>query len=624
MRNFFLTICILFCFCQKASAGVPALEREITLSLNNERLNSVLIKIQEQTGLIFSYSSDILDNVPPLSLSIKQKTVREALSMILPKSIVFKAKNNYIILKEKPVEKPLKTTELSGYVVDKTTNKKIANVTLYDKSTLQTVTTNEYGFYSINVPKEEKCITINKENYRDTCFSFTYLKSSPLVNILINPVTDAQRALDSITWKNKLSDFSQSTNELFKRFKGYVNTLNVKDTIARNFQVSLIPFLGTNGLLSGNVYNKFSVNIFGGYSRGTTALEVGGFFNIDRENVKGVQAAGFFNVVGDSLTGVQTAGFFNITGKQMTGFQAAGFVNLNLGTTTGMQCAGMANFNHKKVVGVSTAGFLNANRYSVLGAQIAGMLNVTGDTLEGISVAGFANLTWRSKNSLEIAGFLNSVREGLQNTQLAGFMNNTNSGETRLQIASIFNRAHKITGVQLGLINYSDSASGIPIGFLSIVKTGLHQIEVSADEMFYANISLRTGVPLFYNILSAGITRSGVNTLWQIGYGLGTSIKINEKLSTDISASMHHVSSNKFYFATSELYKFYAGLEFKIAEKIKISAGPTFNLYWSDALLPDYKNTYNDVVPYAQFNKSLPNDFNLKGWFGARVALRFL
>lgn len=623
MLRWLVFICMVSgCLSLCAANTVPALEREITLTFTNEKLNSALNKIQEQTGLIFSYSSSILNNAPAVSLRLKQKTVREALALMLPKSISFKAKNNYIILKEKPVEKNPEKTRLSGYIYDKNTDKKLPNVTIYDKTTLQSVTTNEYGYYSISLPKEDQCLTVNKENYRDTCISLTYLKDGPLTNISIDPVNDTVSRRDSAYWRQKIRNFSQSTNDLFRRFKGYINTINVKDTLSRNFQVSLLPFLGTNGLMAGNVYNRFSLNIFGGYSRGTHLLELGGFFNIDREKVTGLQGAGFFNIAGDTMHGVQLAGSFNVTGKCMIGFQGAGFLNLNVGDCKGFQAAGMANLNARGHSGVSFAGLLNANRLSARGLQVAGMLNVNADTLAGTSMAGFINLSWYGKRSREVAGMMNSTRSGDHNVQIAGFLNNTARGSSNLQVAAFFNRTHVLKGLQLSMFNYADSASGVPIGLLSFVKKGLHQLEVSADELFYANAALRTGVPAFYNILSVGV-QPGSGGLWSLGYGIGSSLRLSKKLRGEATASSHHVSVGKFYFATSELYKFYLGVEYRLAPKISLAAGPTFNLYWSDVLLPGYESNYSNIAPYYSFNKALANDFNLKGWFGARVAFRF-
>ena len=146
----------------KVLAIAPPLEREITLSLTNEPIKSALTKIQEQTGLIFSYRASIIDNVSRVTFQLKQKTVREALALILPKNVSYKSKNNYIILKEKPVDKNSKKTELSGYVIDANTERKLSNVTIYDKKTLQSVTTDEFGYYTIKLPNENQCLNVNK------------------------------------------------------------------------------------------------------------------------------------------------------------------------------------------------------------------------------------------------------------------------------------------------------------------------------------------------------------------------------------------------------------------------------------------------------------------------------
>jgi hypothetical protein len=602
----FLTILFLILVCSGSFfAIVPPLEREINLSVSNEEITRVLDKIEEQTSLVFSYNSKLLNGIAPVSLQLRHKTVREALALILPKSIIYKSKNNYIILKEKPEEKNPKKTEISGYVYDKTTEKKLADVTIYDKESLQSVTTDEYGFYSISVPSSNEKITVNKENYKDTTLSLSDVRESKIHNITIDPLSDSQRKRDSTYWKDRIKSMGAYTTQLFRKFKGYVNTINITDTINRKFQVSVFPFIGTNHKLSGNVINRLSFNIYGGFARGVNGFEIGGLFNIDRENVKGVQMAGIFNIVGDSVKGTQLASYFNITGNAMIGFQGAGLMNLNSGTQKGMQAAGLMNFNRKSASGASIAGLLNITN-SARGSQIAGLGNMN-DTLNGIAFAGLFNVS------------ANGGRVG----QVAGLFNKQKEGSTYVQVAGLFNSTHYLKGVQIAPFNYADSAKGVPIGFLSFVKKGVHQIELNGDELFHLNLSFRTGVPVFYNIFSIGFQQGSHKNLWQVGYGAGTSFKIKNKWRSDVTLSMHHVSSGSFYFATSELYRLYWGVEYKASRKFSISAGPTFNLYLSDALLPDYQ-TYNNIMPYKSFDMTNSNDFNLKGWIGGRIALRFL
>lgn len=82
-----------------------------------------------------------------------------------------------------------------------------------------------------------------------------------------------------------------------------INAQNVNDSLNRKFQLSILPFLGTNRLLSGSIKNDYSVNILMGYSGGVRKLEVGGIVNGVRQNMKGLQVAGVGNIVGGIVAG---------------------------------------------------------------------------------------------------------------------------------------------------------------------------------------------------------------------------------------------------------------------------------------------------------------------------------
>lgn len=602
----FVLISLLLLSVNGLMALIPPLEREISLNLSNERFSDVLLKIQEQTGLIFSYNPSIISGIRPQSLQIKHKTVREALAMMLPKTIIYKAKNNYIILKEKPEEKtPPKKTEISGYVIDKKTEQKVANVTIYDKESLQSVTTDQYGFYSISVPAANEKIDINKENYQDTSLALNDVKDNKINNITIAPVTEEQRLQDSIVRRDRLKELGLYTSNIYKKFTGFINTINIRDTITRPVQVSLLPFIGTNHRLSGSVENRLSFNILGGFSKGTKGFEIGGLFNIDRENVKGCQIATVFNIVGDSMKGTQLAALFNITGNYMAGFQGAGLLNINNRDFKGVQAATLLNLNNRKAEGVSIAALMNISNY-VKGVQI-GLLGNVSDTLNGATLGGLFNVTEHGINSIQ-GGFL---------------FNNQRTGSAAVQVAGLFNTAGHVTGVQIAPFNFADSASGVPIGFFSFVKKGVHQLELSSDELFLGNVSFRTGVPAFYNIFSIGFWSPNTKNLTQLGYGVGTSFRIKNKLRGDATLTMHHISKDGFYFGTNDLYRGYVGVEYKFRKKFSVAAGPTFNLFMSDQLLPEYP-VYENIMPSYLFNTTNPYDFNLKGWLGAKVALRFL
>jgi hypothetical protein len=346
-------------------------------------------------------------------------------------------------------------------------------------------------------------------------------------------------------------------------------------TEERPFQLTFITPLGTNGIDAPKITNRFSLNIIGGVARGLEGFEAGSVANVILKDVKGVQMVGVGNIVLGNLKGAQFAGYVNYVGGDIHGAGFAGFCNISLGKCVGGQVAGFHNFNRKGVKGV----------------QIAGHSNVTLGNVNGVQASAFANVAVGDVKGAQLCGFVNYAK--------------------------------KVHGVQAGIINISDTIDGYCIGLLNIVKKGIHQVEVSADETFYANLNYRTGCEKFYNIFSAGI-KPGMN-LWHFGYGAGTTYKIMGKYKTDLNITAHHVNYGAFSWTTSELFRFYWGVERrKPGKKIALAFGPTLNVYISDTYDPDYDNIYKSVAPYGGGGYTSSYGFNTKVWIGARLAVRFL
>jgi len=357
-------------------------------------------------------------------------------------------------------------------------------------------------------------------------------------------------------------------------------TDSTKDAVSiykeRAFQFTFVSPIGTNGLECYKVTNKVSLNLLAGVSGGVNGFEAGTIANVVLKDVKGVQFAGFANVVLGDVHGAQFSSYFNYTGKNLSGASLAGLGNVNMGELHGTQIAYFFNFNRKGGSGLQLAGHSNMTLGNFKGAQIATAANIAIGNVEGAQISVGVNI------------------------------------------------AKKVKGIQLGLINIADTVDGASIGFINVIRKGKHQLEFSGDELFYTNVSYRMGTSSFYNVFSTGYQPGSKNNLWHFGYGAGTSFKIKNKLSGDASATAHHVSANGFTFETSELLRFYIGVEYKIAKKISVAAGPTYNFYFSDALLSKFNSNQGDITPYHNFNSTTSNDFNVKGWIGGRIAIRFL
>lgn len=591
------------------------LNKSIDLSVTNERVTTVLNRIGQQAQFSFSYNASLIADDQVVSLSVVNKPVREVLNEIFRGSVTYKEKGNHIILTKVPL-KQTKTTSsvliISGYLEDEFSKEKITAASVYEKKSITSVVSDEFGFFRLKLEKHPEValeLSISKRDYADTTIAITG-NGNQYFHILLKPLhrkvvestsdtTDISLAtVDSTLIEPEVAEEVPAEDEtLHLPFTENPNIENISDTLHREFQVSLFPFIGTNGALSGNVVNGYSFNIFGGYGLGTKQVEVGGFFNVDRGDVGWLQVAGFFNMVGNNMTGVQTAGFFNLNGGYTNAVQASGFMNINFKKFEGVQATGFANINMDAADGFLAAGFMNYADGPSIGAQVAGFMNIHDDNFTGPQVAGFANFNYGTLRGSQISGFMNVGR--------------------------------KVYGTQIGVFNLSDSLSGVPIGILSIVRKGYHKIELSADEVFHSNLAFRSGVRQFYNILTAGfkpdqafdLTKENV---WHFGYGIGSSIRIARWLDMNLDVTSHHVNKGVFTSDLSSLNRAHLGFDWRITKKFSIYTGATLNGYLTRTSYSEYPVLFTNTHPTIINERTYDNGVNVKMWWGAKVGLRFL
>jgi hypothetical protein len=379
------------------------------------------------------------------------------------------------------------------------------------------------------------------------------------------------------------------------------------ELINRPFQLTFVTPLGTNGLEAGKITNNFSINMFAGYNGGLSGIEMGGFANTIRYNMNGVQMAGFSNVVLGKSKGCQISGFSNISMKIPKGSQIAGFSNIVNDSAVVVQISGFSNLVNGKTKGAQIAGFSNFSAKDAEVSQIAGFSNlITGDLI-GSQLAGFANITAGNAKAFQVAGFTNIATKDVNGVQISGFLN----------------YAKKLKGFQIGVFNYCDTVEkGLPIGVLSIVKNGYHQLEISGDEMFYTNIAFRSGLEKFHSIITAGIQPDFISApLWTYGVGIGSLFPINEKTSADVDVMFQHVIKGDDV-DNNYLYKIGAGLDFKLTKKLSVYAGVTYNFLVTDVQQLKYTENYASLAPY-YFTKKENSHYNLKSWAGFKIGLRF-
>jgi len=527
------------------------LDLPVAISMPHHRIEDVLKTLSQAGHFYFSYSSDLFKKDSLVSITLERKTVRQVLDTLFRGRLEYKVNGNYIILRKAsplPITPPPhagtedKKYVVKGVILDENTGEAVSQASVYDKQGLVATLSDEGGFFTIRLRNRSSpaALTVSKQFYEDTTVriepgvnqKITITVAPSSINkkmVTIGPEgylpSDSIRVeLDGVQVYLRQDPIRVEMSGLGKFLlssKLKIQSINLhKYFIQQPFQLSLVPGLGTQGILSPQITNKLSLNIIGGYTAGLTGVELGGVINIDKGRVQGLQAAGITNVVGGPVKGVQLAGSHNIV----------------LDSVKGLQAAGIGNFNKGKLKGV----------------QLAGIMNKVSDSLEGMQAAGIINVTKKQMNGLQLAG--------------------------------IINIAHKLKGVQAGLINIADTSEGYGIGLINIVKHGMHEISLFADEVAPLNIAYRSGNDKLYSILIAGYNPSNDRRSYLYGFGLGHRFHLTKTLSLapELSNEQLILDGWSNYKYSSFISKFSVDLRVRLGKYFSLSGGPSLAVYSFD------------------------------------------
>ncbi|MFH0761639.1 MAG: STN and carboxypeptidase regulatory-like domain-containing protein [Bacteroidota bacterium] len=603
-----LSIIILIGISVRVPAQTNHLEKKITIHLNRIELKNALPKIGESGNFQFAYNSEIIPGDSLVSVDATNKPVKQVLYDLVGPDIRYKVLGNHIILLNEGLSKRVARDEepreyiITGYIYDAMTGEIISSASIYEVEGMFVSATNSDGFYSLTVPgdREKQVLSYSKVGYNDTLI-IVKPKEQLSLSVSLKPITRVPSEFQ-LSAPAPASINQRKLVMALVPSKTRVTADNVQVIEQRWVQVSFLPFIGSNRFVSGLITNRFSLNILAGYAGGVRGLELGGFLNVVRNEMHGVQAAGFGNIVGRDSKGAQLSGFFNVDAGSFTGLQATGFSNVVTDTIRGVQLA----------------GFSNVLRGPIYGAQLSGFSNFSSHNMDGIQASGFANTAIKDVKVAQLSGFANYCRN-LGGLQAAGFTNIASGTCKGVQMAGFLNYATDLHGLQLSVLNIADTvSSGVPVGILSFVIKGYHTIELTANELFPLNLSLKTGTRHFYNILSAGIQSDWLS----VGYGVGTQFRMAKRLTLSMDLTANYVADNEMFIETKgSLLRFSPTLDIELAKHFKIILGPTLNVFSSlSTEVPDM-SAIPALFSLPVFSQTVgPLPVNV--WIGATAGIR--
>jgi hypothetical protein len=555
------------------------LSKTISITAKNEPVKAVLKRMGDNNGFYFSYNSNIIRQDSLVSLNVQGKTVRQTLEQLLGERYDYTEKGKYII-----IERGNQYWYVSGYVYDETTREKLRDVSIYEEQQLTAALTNDQGYFRLRLKKNQDISTINirKSWYTDTA-------------VRLKPNTD-QEITVSIAPKNMELDAVVVTpaiekswlSKLFLSSKQRAQSLNLnKYFVDKPYQASLVPGLSTHGSIGSQVVNKFSFNVFGGYTAGVNGFEIGGLFNIVQKDVQYAQVGGIFNIVGGEVDGVQVGGIYNHVMDSIAGTQVGGIANYVDGDVAGGQVGGIYNHVTGKVDGMQIGGISNYVRRSVHGLQIGGISNLALEEVSGTQISGISNFTYEDMNGVQITGIVNYAR--------------------------------KLDGLQVGLINLSDSSTGYSVGLINIVRYGYHKLCFFASEVANTNVAIKTGNKKLYSMLIAGFNFSATEEAFLFGYGIGTERAITKKLSLnpEVSAQHIHLGDWNHYNIMSKVN---VNVTYNITNYLAVFAGPSYTFFVTNQTTAYEGRKF--TMPRKDYPVSTLGN-SVSSWIGGSIGISF-
>src|SRR5205809_2787445 len=160
--------------------GQDLLSKNISLDVNRQRLDNVLEILSNKGDFYFSYNSKIVRKDSLVSLSVRNKTVGEILSLLFNTTYEFRESGNYVIIRKAPIRMTMVTNKaiveekiysVSGYVFDEQSGSAVNEASVYEKKQLASSLTNDRGYFRLKLKSSKASavtLFISKEFYEDT------------------------------------------------------------------------------------------------------------------------------------------------------------------------------------------------------------------------------------------------------------------------------------------------------------------------------------------------------------------------------------------------------------------------------------------------------------------------
>ncbi len=624
-------LCYLFAVAVNAQS---ILNRRVTVHAEQVRLSTALSLLAREGGFKLSYNAAVVPGDSSVNVDAVEEKVQRVLEGLLPGHLRWKESGGHLIITGEVGRKQRFST--AGSVVDAHTGTGIARASVFEVRRSHAVITTDAGAFTIELSGEleRTPLRISRHGYQDTIVFVQ--RDGTVGRVALSPLDEPDR-IDPICHFDRCGVEELGMARLLVPASQMDQAYNLDFTERRTWQFSLIPTVSSNGEISGSVINRYSFNLLGGYARGLEGVEVGGVINMESDDVRGLQIGGVANLVGGHTRGVQLAGGINHSMRSLEGLQVAGLGNTVWDTLGGVQLAGGANIVKRGMTGTQIVGGANVSLGDLNGVQVAGGVNVTHGTVNKAQVAGGLNYA-RSVNGGQVAAGVNVSLDNVGGGQVglgSNYARTVSGGQVTFGInvawkeveggqVGVLNVAGRCLGGQVGILNFSDTISGGAVGILTVALKGYHRLDVISNDLMPLSLRIRTGTREFHNILGYS-PPVAEDQRWGFLYGFGFEPKFGTSfLNIDLTAEQI-TEQLDWVDAMNIVGRFGISYGVLIKERLAITAGPAFNVLFTDWRDRDTGEFLSRLAPADPLFEELDHNRRISGWLGwnASVGLRF-
>ncbi|MDP6908294.1 MAG: STN domain-containing protein, partial [Flavobacteriales bacterium] len=366
------------CICSSIQAQENPLERSLTLTIDQVKVEDALFLISQTGGFNFCYNSKLISTDSLVNVHAKGGSVETILKELLGSEMRFINVGNHVVIRRKPpeIESTMGSVTISGFVVDDRSGNQISGVTVFEDFQRRTYKADEQGKFSFTLPKTIRSVALNlsRPGYRDTSIVVLPKENARIIIglSLLSVSEPIETRIPEEVSVNQAKD--PGSDEFISQPQNEMAQFNRNKLVP--IQFSLVPMVGTNGLNKIGTDNYLSVNIVAGLTKGLNGLEVGVLLNATRRQMYGIQVSGAANITGTDAMGVQSAMVFNYVGERFFGLQVGGVGNHVRGDFTGAQFSMGYNLSLSNFEGWQMTGGANYVSKNFKGVQMAAGANI--------------------------------------------------------------------------------------------------------------------------------------------------------------------------------------------------------------------------------------------------------